>query len=61
MIALLVLGDPGDLHATKSCRRAAEVRGYCGQSLVEFALTVPIILLIMLFAIDFGRVFLGWV
>jgi PKD repeat protein len=32
-----------------------------GQSLVEFALVLPVLLLIMLTAIDFGRVFLGWV
>ena len=32
-----------------------------GQSLVEFALVLPLILLLMLIAIDFGRVFLGWV
>ena len=32
-----------------------------GQSLVEFALVLPMILLLMLIAIDFGRVFLGWV
>jgi PKD repeat protein len=32
-----------------------------GQSLVEFALVVPILLLLTLVAIDFGRVFLGWV
>lgn len=32
-----------------------------GQSLVEFALLLPVILLITLTAIDLGRVFLGWV
>lgn len=32
-----------------------------GQSLVEFALVLPVLMLILLFAIDFGRVFLGWV
>src|SRR4026209_236696 len=32
-----------------------------GQSLVEFALVAPVLLLLMLVAIDFGRVFLGWV
>ena len=32
-----------------------------GQSIVEFALVVPVLLLLMLTAIDFGRVFLGWV
>lgn len=32
-----------------------------GQSLAEFALTLPLVLLIVLFGVDFGRVFLGWV
>lgn len=32
-----------------------------GQSLVEFALVLPVILLIIMMGIDFGRVFLGWV
>lgn len=32
-----------------------------GQSLAEFALTVPMVLLMVLFGLDFGRVFLGWV
>jgi PKD repeat protein len=32
-----------------------------GQSLVEFALALPVLLLLTLAAIDFGRVYLGWV
>src|SRR5215218_10302302 len=32
-----------------------------GQSLAEFAMTVPMALLLVLFGLDFGRVFLGWV
>ncbi|HEX5826858.1 MAG TPA: PKD domain-containing protein [Candidatus Limnocylindrales bacterium] len=32
-----------------------------GQSLVEFALLVPVLLLLVLGGLDFGRVFLGWV
>jgi hypothetical protein len=32
-----------------------------GQSLVEFALLLPVALLLVLFALDFGRVFLGWI
>jgi TadE-like protein len=32
-----------------------------GQALVEFALLVPVLLLLLLGAIDFGRLFLGWV
>lgn len=32
-----------------------------GQSVVEFALIVPVLLFIVMFGIDFGRAFLGWV
>ena len=32
-----------------------------GQSVVEFALVVPVLLLLTLTAIDFGRVYLGWI
>jgi Flp pilus assembly protein TadG len=32
-----------------------------GQSMAEFALTVPLALFMVLFGLDFGRVFLGWV
>ena len=32
-----------------------------GQSLAEFALILPVFLLLTLIAIDFGRVYLGWV
>ncbi|MBI3746627.1 MAG: PKD domain-containing protein [Chloroflexi bacterium] len=36
-------------------------RGRNGQSLAEFALILPVFLLLTLIAIDFGRVYLGWV
>ena len=32
-----------------------------GQSLVEFALALPLLLLILLAAVDMGRLYLGWV
>ena len=32
-----------------------------GQSLVEFALVVPILLFLTVIALDFGRIYLGWV
>ena len=32
-----------------------------GQGLVEFAISLPVVLLMILMGIDFGRVFLGWV
>src|SRR5262245_15585003 len=32
-----------------------------GQGLVEFAIAFPVVFLMIMFGIDFGRVFLGWV
>lgn len=32
-----------------------------GQSVVEFALLLPVLLLIVMVALDFGRIFLGWI
>ena len=32
-----------------------------GQSMVEFALLLPLLLLLVLIAVDFGRVYLGWI
>jgi len=32
-----------------------------GQSLVEFALVLPLLLVLLLMAVDFGRVYFGWV
>ena len=32
-----------------------------GQSLAEVAVTLPVVILILLISLDFGRVFLGWV
>jgi len=55
-------------HTTRAGRASARARdardprtGGLGQSLVEFSLTVPMVLLMVLFGLDFGRVFLGWV
>ena len=49
---------------TRQVRReftAHDVGRTRGQSLAEFALVVPVLLLLLLIAIDFGRVYLGWV
>jgi PKD repeat protein len=32
-----------------------------GQGLVEFALVLPVLLLLLMVALDFGRIYLGWV
>lgn len=48
------------VHARTFARGPRRARGR-GQSLAEFALTVPMALLMVLFGLDFGRVFLGWV
>lgn len=42
-------------------RRHAGNIGIRGQSLVEFAFLVPVLLLILLVAIDFGRLYSSWV
>ena len=42
-------------------RRLERRRKSVGQSLAEFALTMPLALFMVLFGLDFGRVFLGWV
>jgi len=42
-------------------RRLSPARKSLGQSMAEFALTVPMALFMVLFGLDFGRVFLGWV
>jgi Flp pilus assembly protein TadG len=41
-------------------KRAGRRRGR-GQSLVEFAIVLPVLILIMLGAVDFGRVFFTWI
>ena len=40
---------------------APRLRRPTGQSLVEFTLILPVLLLLLMGGIDFGRVFLGWV
>lgn len=41
--------------------RRSQRRTSHGQSLTEFALLLPLMLLILLLGLDFGRVYLGWV
>src|SRR5438034_112287 len=51
---------PAPTHATAR-RRQANRRRFRGQSLVEFALVLPVMLIVIMFGVDFGRAFLGWV
>lgn len=48
-------------HSPKPVNHAAARARSRGQSLVELAITLPVLLLIALIAIDFGRVYLGWI
>lgn len=59
---------PGDTEvsirpeiAAGTTLRGSNQRRSSGQSLVEFALILPVILLLTMVALDFGRVYLGWV
>lgn len=42
-------------------RRRSQQPASRGQAMVEFAIILPLLALVILFAIDFGRVFFGWV
>lgn len=42
-------------------RRLLRRRSFRGQGLVEFAIILPFLMLVLLMAVDFGRVFFGWV
>jgi PKD repeat protein len=44
-----------------STRRRRSRKQSRGQSLVEFALLVPLLLFLTVIALDFGRIYLGWV
>ena len=54
-----------DASARPSPRRLLRGRPFSldprGQGLVEFAISFPVVMLMVLFGVDFGRVFLGWV
>ena len=46
------------VRGRRSGRRSTQSKG---QSLTELAITLPVVFLMVLFGIDFGRVYLGWV
>jgi len=46
----------------RNVRRLGDRRGRSiGQGLVEFAFVLPVLLLLLMVALDFGRIYLGWV
>jgi PKD repeat protein len=54
------LRKPQPLSASRTGSRSDRLRR-SGQSLAEFAIIVPVFLLLVLVATDFGRVYLGWI
>ncbi len=52
---------PNPLRRIRALHRVAPEDRSLGQSLVEFALTLPVILMLTLIALDFGRVYLGYI
>ncbi len=53
---------PEALERTRGTRLSRRLRlDPRGQGLVEFAIGFPVVMLMILFGVDFGRVFLGWV
>jgi Flp pilus assembly protein TadG len=56
MFSTHALSNSGTPRARIQTRRKQR-----GQSMVEFALVLPILLLLTLIALDFGRVYLGWI
>src|SRR5215212_2191874 len=53
------MGPP--MHCLASRIRTRRANRSRGQSLVEFALFLPIIMLLTLAALDFGRIYLGYI
>jgi beta-lactam-binding protein with PASTA domain/Flp pilus assembly pilin Flp len=58
---LRVLAKPPAELPTMFRRRLTKQPVSRGQAMVEFALILPLIALLLVMAIDFGRVFFGWV
>ena len=49
------------MRLIRSSRQSRDRDRNLGQSLAEFAIVLPIILFLTLIALDFGRVYLGWI
>jgi PKD repeat protein len=55
------MNKPTAFRRLERLRDRTTARAGRGQSLVEFALVLPVILLILLVTLDFGRIFLGYI
>src|SRR6476659_5639717 len=53
--------NDGVSRSMSDTKKTADREKSLGQSLVEFALVLPVMLLLMLTALDFGRVYLGYI
>ncbi len=63
-MSVQTIGNPGPAAPERTPRPKRRLRlrfDPRGQSLVEFAISFPVLMLMILFGVDFGRVFLGWV
>ena len=60
---ILFVRETGErmLHAQDGRWKRVQRRDGAGQSLAEFALVLPVLLLIVLLGLDLGRAFFGWV
>lgn len=52
---------PGNEQTRSARRRRRFTLDPRGQGLVEFAISFPVVMFMIAFGVDFGRVFLGWV
>ena len=57
----IVLGDGPSRRPARSVEASARAQPAAGQSLVEFALVLPLLLFILLLVVDVGRLYYGWV
>jgi PKD repeat protein len=55
------LSRPTGRHPSPTATRRSRRARSRGQSLAEFALVVPLLLFLTVIALDFGRIYLGWV
>lgn len=61
MLPATPISEEAELEVHKPMGRSSPLREGAGQTLVEFALTLPILLLLLFGIIEFGRIFQAWV